>query len=124
MKNLKLKTHLLSVFAVVFFLFLAFGSDDTDTSSTDLNASISFTGTQFVIKNNDSFDYNNAKLEINGKYALNGYNLTAGETYTVGMLQFADDDGNRFNMMIKPQKFTISCDVEGGKHGFCYAEWK
>lgn len=89
-----------------------------------MNASVSFTGTQFVIKNNDSFDYNNAKLEINDKFILKGYNLAAGETYTVGMLQFADDDGNRFNMMVKPQRFSIWCDLGGGKNGFYYAEWK
>ncbi len=124
MKNIKFKNHFLSALAIVFFLLLAIGSDDTDTSTTNLNASVSFTGTQFVIKNNDSFNYNNAKLEINGKYVLKGYNLAAGETYKVGMLQFADDDGNRFNMMIKPQKFTIWCDLREGKNGFYYAEWK
>ena len=89
-------TYFLSVLAIGLFIFLAYGSDDDGESSTvDLNASVSFTGTQFVIKNNDSFDYNNAKLELNGDYVLKGYNLKAGETYTVGMMQFADKKGNR-----------------------------
>lgn len=118
-------TYILSVLAIGLFVFLAYGSDDDGESSTvDLNASVSFTGTQFVIKNNDSFDYNNAKLELNGDYVLKGYNLKAGETYTVGMLQFADKKGNRFTALQKPQKFSIWCDLGSGKNGFYYAEWQ
>ncbi|MDY0077382.1 MAG: hypothetical protein RBR87_08910 [Bacteroidales bacterium] len=53
-------TYLLSVLAIGLFIFLAYGSDDDGESSTvDLKASVSFNGTQFVIKNNDTFDYNN-----------------------------------------------------------------
>jgi len=116
--------YLLSVLAIGLFVFIAYGSDDNGESSTvDLNASVSFTGTQFVIKNNDTFDYNNAKLELNGDYFLKGYNLKAGETYTVGMMQFADKKGNRFNALQKPQKFSIWCDLSNGKNGFYYAEW-
>lgn len=118
-------TYILSVLAIGLFVILAYGSDDDGESSTvDLNASVSFTGTQFVIKNNDSFDYNNAKLELNGDYVLKGYNLKAGETYTVGMLQFADKKGNRFTALQKPQKFSIWCDLSSGKNGFYYAEWQ
>ena len=118
-------TYFLSVLAIGLFIFLAYGSDDDGESSTvDLNASVSFTGTQFVIKNNDSFDYNNAKLELNGDYVLKGYNLKAGETYTVGMMQFADKKGNRFTALQKPQNFSIWCDLSSGKNGFYYAEWK
>jgi hypothetical protein len=117
--------HLLSSIAIILFIAIAISSsNDSSSSTTDLNASVSFTGTQFVIKNNDNFDYNNAKLEINEKYTLNGYTLKAGETYTVGMLQFADDEGNRFDMMKKPQKFSIWCDSSAGKNGFYYAEWQ
>jgi len=117
--------HLLS--AIVFAVFIVFAvssSDDGNSSTTDLNASVSFTGTQFVIKNNDNFDYTNAKLEVNDDYVLKGYTIKAGETYTVGMMQFADDDGNRFDMMKKPQKFSIWCDLSNGKNGFYYATWQ
>ena len=118
-------TYLLSILAIGLFIFLAYGSDDNGESSTvDLNASVSFTGTQFVITNNDSFDYLNAKLEINGTYELTGYTLKAGETYTVGMMQFADKKGNRFTALQKPQKFSIWCDLASGENGFYYAEWK
>jgi hypothetical protein len=118
-------TYFLSILAIGFFIFLAFGSDDDGESSTvDLNASVSFSGTQFIIKNNDTFDYNNAKLEVNGDYILKGYNLKAGETYTVGIMQFADKKGNRFSSMQKPQKFSIWCDLNTEKNGFYFAEWQ
>lgn len=121
----KKSTYFFSVLAIGFFIFLAYGSDDDGESSTvDLKASVSFSGTQFVIKNNDTFDYNNAKLEVNGDYTLKGYNLKAGETYTVGIMQFADKKGNRFSSMQKPQKFSIWCDLNTGKNGFYYAEWQ
>jgi hypothetical protein len=117
-------TYLMSILAIGFFIFLAYGSDDDgESSSVDLNASVSFSGTQFVITNNDTFDYNNAKLEVNGDYVLKGYNLKSGETYTVGIMQFADSDGNRFTLMKKPQKFSIWCDLGNGKNGFYYATW-
>jgi len=117
--------YFLSVLTIGLFVFLAYSSsDDGESSTVDLNASVSFTGTQFVIKNNDNFDYLNAKLELNGDYKLTGYTLKAGETYTVGMMQFADKKGNRFTALQKPQKFSIWCDLSSGKNGFYYAEWK
>jgi len=118
----KLK-RIASILAIGLFLFLAFGSgSDGEDSTIDLNATIRFTGTQFVITNNDNFDYKKAELEVNNKYILKGNTLKAGETYNVGIMQFADGDGNRMNTMIKPQKFTIWCDVKDGKTGFLYAE--
>ena len=117
--------HLFSAIAFAVFIVLAVSSsDDTSSSTTDLNVSVSFTGTQFVITNNDNFDYTNAKLEVNGDYILKANTIKAGETYTVGMMQFADDDGNRFDIMKKPQKFSIWCDLSNGKNGFYYATWQ
>jgi hypothetical protein len=117
--------HGFSAIVIAFFFFLALSSsNDSSDSTTDLNASISFTGAQFVITNNDSFDYINAKFEVNDDYVLEGYTIKAGETYTVGMMQFADDDGNRFDMMKKPLRFSIWCDLSDGKHGFYYATWQ
>lgn len=95
----------------------------------DLEASIKFTGTQFIITNNDSFDWKNVELEINPGILKSGYKLnagliSAGKTYTVGAMQFAKPDGTRFNpFSIKPQSMSISCDTPKGK-GFYSGEWK
>ena len=75
---------------------------------------------QFVITNQDSFDWTNVKLKINSGLFQDGYVLTvprldAGETYTVGSMQFAKGDGTRFNpFTMKPQDFFIWCDTPQG----------
>ena len=40
-------------------------SGGSGSSSVDLSATVRFTGTQFVITNNDTFDWTNVELEIN-----------------------------------------------------------
>jgi hypothetical protein len=87
--------------------------ESTRLSSTTLNASVHFTGTQFVITNNDTMDWTNVKMEINGGVIRGGYALKhsimkSGQTYTVGAMQFAKGDGTRFNpFTMKPNKFNI-----------------
>lgn len=88
---------------------------------TELEAAVRFNGTQFTITNRDAFDWTDVKLEVNGGILSGGYELRqgrmqAGQTYTVGAMQFADSDGVRFNpFQMKPQKFVISADTPGGR---------
>jgi hypothetical protein len=128
-----------SLALIVIAAVLAVGTSDSgsgggssaggsSSGSVDLNANIRFTGSQFVVSNNDSFDWTNCKLEVNPKtfgagFKYEGASLRAGETYTVGALQFANDDGERFNPFThKPQAFSIYCDTPQGK-GFYYGGW-
>ncbi len=92
-------------------------------TSTDipLKAAIRFTGSQFVISNNDSFDWTNVKFELNSPglfssgYILKARRIEAGNVYTVGAMQFAKDDGTRFNpITTKAKKLWISCDTPQG----------
>lgn len=99
------------------------------SSTVDLTARVRFTGNQIVVHNGDAFDWTNVKLEINsgllsGGYVLNLPRMRAGEECSVGTMQFAKPNGERFNPFThKPQKFTIWCDTMKGK-GFYYGEWK
>jgi hypothetical protein len=137
-----LSKTVISIVGLGVFLILAVASVDTDTgestpSSTrerapskparpDLDASVVFTGTQFVIGNNNNFDWTNVKIEINsglirGGYILRTNRIEANSVYTVGAAQFAKTDGERFNPFShKVMNVTITCD-DGG---FYYAEWK
>jgi hypothetical protein len=83
-------------------------------------ASVNFTGNQFVISNLDTHTCENAKMQVNDNYELNGYKLESGlnsvtqsgevTVYKVGAAQFATKDGTRFNpYATKPTKFFISC---------------
>lgn len=135
---------LISVLILALFIFLAVGSvddDDGDTSSEDqsqdndswsdddeeeeeeeresLNADVSFTGTQFVITNNDYSNWRNVKLKINsgifgGGYVYEASVLEAGETYKVGAMQFSKSGGERFDPYeMKPKEFDIVARVNG-----------
>ena len=105
--------------------------EETQSSIIYLNASVSFTGTQFIIKNNDNYDWLNIKMEVNGGLWKGGFILKydrviAGETYTVGALQFAKGDGTRLNpFVIKPNSFDIYCyDSKGDLIASWHGGWK
>jgi hypothetical protein len=89
-------------------------------TQTTFVASVNFTGTQFVVSNLDSNVCENAKMQVNSDYELNGYTLESGlnsvsksgdvTVYKVGAGQFAKKDGTRFNpYSTKPQNFFIEC---------------
>ena len=123
----------LILFIIVYFImFNPFSSQEKETqpSIINLNASVRFTGTQFIIENDDNFDWLNVKMEVNGSFFKSGfiletYRMEAGETYTVGALQFAKKDGTRFNpITYTPQKFDISCDTPKGEDDFWTGSWE
>jgi len=94
-----------------------------------LNAAVRFDGSQFILTNNDSFDWTNVKIEINGGiirggYVLNTDRVTAKNTYTVGAMQFAKSDGTRLNpFAVKPQSIFISAKTPKGT-GHYSGSWK
>ena len=123
---------LLALGAVVGVLSESSTTTDTSTSTpsmVDLNGAVRFTGTQFVVTNNDSFDWSNCELEVNPKTFSSGFKyrasvLAAGERYTVGALQFANGEGKRFNPFeFKPTSFSVACDTPRGR-GFYYGGWE
>jgi len=79
----------------------------------NIKASVSFTGTQFVITNHESRDWINVRFEVNPGLLSSGYTLKvrkveAGSTYTAGAMQFANSKGERFNPFLqKPKEFHI-----------------
>lgn len=89
---------------------------------------VRFDGRQFIIRNDDTFDWSNVKLELNGGLFSGGYELKepaikGKTTYTVGALRFANSDGTRFNpFTMKPQKLTISADTPDG-YAFYVGGW-
>jgi hypothetical protein len=98
-------------------------------STIRLNAAVTFTGTQFIIYNRDSFDWTNVALRITREAISSDYNIsmpiiTAGEKRTVRASEFSDKDGSFFNpYTMKPHRFQIQCDTETGKNGTYSAVW-
>jgi len=92
----------------------------TKPSYVHLRALIEFDGAQFKIANNDSFDWTSVKMEINSKFLSSGFvlrtpRLNAHNIYTVGAMQFAKKDGQKFNPYThKVQTFVIRSDTPKG----------
>jgi len=94
------------------------GTTTTTTSSRedeprDINATVSFDGTQFTIANREGQDWVNVRFEVNPGLISSGYTLKvqrieANTIYTVGAMRFTNADGERFNPFThKPQSFNI-----------------
>ena len=118
----KIKTKILlttSVLATIALLLFSLrpGKDKTE-SLVKLNASVTFDGERFSVSNNDTADYLNTEMTVNGYYKLTGMNLHAGETYTLWPVEFAHINGNRLPAKQIPQQFSIWCELNDGKNGF------
>lgn len=135
----KAKTGCVTWIAVIFFALLAMGwcttalrptpppaATTTTTPSAPatpptppLEASVSFTGAQFVISNLGAEPWARVRLMIdpgvfNDGYALDVDAIAGKRQYSVGALQFADSDGKRFNpLQQKPRRFRIHAHVDG-----------
>lgn len=91
---------------------------DSAADDVTLNASISKSETQLIVKNNDSFDWTNVEIKINDEYAYTASLIRRDETANIGFLNFTASDGKRFNpFSYKAQGVTISCKVDD-KYGF------
>jgi len=93
------------------------GKDKTE-SLVKLNASVAFDGERFTVSNNDTIDYLNTEMTVNGYYKLTGMNLHAGETYTLWPVEFAHINGTRLPAKQIPQQFSIWCELYNGEKGF------
>ena len=93
-----------AILAIIIIVAIIIGvsSGNKKDTTTTLNAAVSFTGTQFVITNSDSFDWTNVKLELNSPgiftdgYIYNADLIQANNTYTVGAAQ-----------LVKPRRHDI-----------------
>jgi hypothetical protein len=115
---------IISVIAIFYFAYKkepsyapsSYNSNSSSVSSSpvsskpkELDIAINFSNTQFLITNGESFALTDVKMKVNDKYVLNVYKIEAKGMYTVGMAQFVDSAGNRFNAFtMKPVKFYIS----------------
>ena len=117
---------LLLVVVIVSVTFLADRENaKTETKSEQtqgrtLKAAVNFDGSQFIIRNNDSFDWTNVRFKLNSGIIRDGYTLKvnrieAKTTYRVGALQFSESDGTRFNPFTMKPKTIFIFAQEGDK---------
>ncbi|SHJ19344.1 hypothetical protein SAMN05444280_11317 [Tangfeifania diversioriginum] len=75
MGKLKTKISLItSVLAIITLLVFAFQpGKEKPESLVKLNALVTFDGKKFMVSNNDTLDYLNAEMTVNGYYKLTGF---------------------------------------------------
>jgi hypothetical protein len=94
----------------------------------NLNASARYSGTQIIITNSDSFNWDNLKIELNSGLLDSGYyyeggTIKAGSTATIGLLNFAKSSGERLNpLLIKVRTAYISADTPSGRASYA-CQW-
>ena len=110
--------------AVVFFIYSH--ASKNQESLISLNAKVSTDDSQFKISNRDTFDYLNVKITMNKTYSYvwYGFNLKAGETYTLWKAEFTDKNGRVFPIKQNPVTVTIWCETADGKNGSYYKKWR
>ena len=123
-----MKTKLVYLFSfiiigtIIFFIYRSYAKEDS--SMVHLHASVHLEGNHIVIANKDSFDYLNTQLTVNKYYKITGYNLKAGETCSIGQVEFFLNPTHRMPLKQKPQEFSIWCKLYNGKKGYFYARLK
>lgn len=136
-KSFLLKVIVILIFVGVIFFYDTSGrkhiskvDSSAQSSTVKLKAKVTFPGVQFIISNNDSFDWKNVKLEIipdsiEERYRLSTPIILSGETYTADATKFLNNKGIHFNPdKMKPRKFWILCDTPAGRSGSYMADWK
>ncbi len=102
----------------------------SESSTIRLNANVTFAGARFAISNNDSFDWENVKLEVvpagvGEPFRLAVTRIPAGGTHTVGVGEFRRNDGTRFDpSSTKSERLRIRCDTPEKRSGSYLAGWK
>lgn len=100
-----------------------------EDSTIRLSADVTVAGTHCAVSNNDSFDWENVRLEIISATLENSFSLlvpeiSAGQTYTANLAEFATEKGVLFNpLTAKPRRFWIRCDTPGRQTGSYLANW-
>lgn len=100
------------------------------TSIVTLNSKVAFPGKEFIISNNDSFDWKNVKLDIvsesmEDRFSLKVPIILSGETYSADATKFFNNEGIRFDPdKMKPRELRILCDTPTGGNGSYLADLK
>jgi len=95
----------------------------------NLDAKVNFSNGQVHITNKNSYNWSGVELRINSGVFNKGYFtrariMEAGESYTVGIMQFANKKGERFNpYSMKAQTITIIAEKPNGSSAIESYNW-
>lgn len=116
----------LLAFAVAGILFLARSNSATGgakpkpAQQAELGALVAFPGAFFEVTNRDAWDWTDCELEINPKVFGGGFlfrapRVASGAKLSIGVMQFANGDGDRFNPVAKKaSQLSVICQTPRG----------
>ena len=123
-KNTLIGCGTILVLAILIVVGVSTCLGGSDSEGLDLSAKVSYDDGQFVITNNDSFDWYDVNFYLNSDYRLEAAVIEAYSTYTVGSMQFTKKDGTRFNPYTqKPLNMSIAADNQEGTRGWWHGSW-
>jgi len=105
------------VVAVIFYIVDAINpSSEQPTGDIEIHAGVVVRTTEFVVRNQDPFDWENVSLEVNDVYRCQVPLIGGQETEFIPVSDFVKADGTRLDLATtKPSRFFIWCDAPGGK---------
>ena len=80
-------------------------------------------GAHIVVTNTDTFDYTNARITLNDNFFIEERTIPASKTITIGLMQFTDSEGYRFNLLMKPHNLSMCCTLTDGSEGCARVEF-
>jgi len=112
------------IIIIVISLVTCTGNGDSEPP-VDLEASVTFDGTQFHVTNNNDFAWNDAKFTLNETYYYTAsIDMEPKTEYTIGAAVFSKKDGTRFNPFTqKHSRMFIQVKTENGYISSAF-EWK
>lgn len=120
-KNTPIANFIVGLFVIGLIVgLIAYFGGCGKNEKLELNATISLSGSQFSITNNNDFDWKNVTLQVNPGVISSGFEyktstvMQAGHTYTVPASNFHNSDNVMFNPAVYAlETFYINCDNDG-----------
>lgn len=95
-----------------------------------IEASVQFLGTNFIVKNNNDFAWQNVRLELNssaksGTFVRKAQEILPKKSCAIGMGEFVNQDGEKFDSLpqvitSRPQSLAVRCNTKMGSGGFWF----
>lgn len=95
-----------------------------------IDASVEFLGSNFIVKNNNDFAWQNVRLELNssaksGAFVRKAQKILPKKSCAIGIGEFVNQDGTKFDSLpqaitSRPQSLTVRCNTKTGNGGFWF----
>ena len=93
-----------SIFIVILLVFIL---SCNSKEIPNLNASVHFWGASIVVRNEDSFVWNDVMVKVNDKYVTNYDTIKPSQVVAIPYAEFSSSEGVRFNQFTTKVKSIL-----------------